>query len=299
MNIGPSSHLSDPDRGALAYEANSSDPAVARVMVTGTLLTVEALSRGIADVTVTARDDRSAEVRQVVEVLGCVRVPDGALHWWTGDGTGADIVGGLDVTLMNGADYAKGHVDSNAEEPFSFGGAFSFDGVDAIGRLPDAPILNPAGPFSVMVRAKARPASVHSGASIAKGHPWAESWVLDTHNGLWRRFIRDRNLRDRRIHGPRLVENEWTHLAMTWDGGRLAFYVDAAEQGTRSVGSIHVTDAFAGIGARSEEGFEDDELAPEFTGEIDEVMFFGRALDPAEIRAVYETTFGLCRLPAG
>ena len=80
------------------------------VMVTGTLLTVEALSRGIADVTVTARDDRAAEVRQVVEVLGCVRVPDGALHWWTGDGTGADIVGGLDVTLMNGADCAKGSV---------------------------------------------------------------------------------------------------------------------------------------------------------------------------------------------
>ena len=60
-----------------------------------------------------------------------------------------------------------------------------------------------------------------------------------------------------------------------------------------------MTDAFAGIGARSEEGFEDDELALEFTGEIDEVMFFGRALDPAEIRAVYETTFGLCKLPAG
>ena len=79
---------------------------------------------------------------------------------------------------------------------------------------------------------------------------------------------------------------------MTWDRDRLALYVDAAEQGTRSAGSIHVTDAFAGIGARSEEGFEDDELALEFTGEIDEVMFFGRALDPAEIRAVYETTAG-------
>ena len=84
---------------------------------------------------------------------------------------------------------------------------------------------------------------------------------------------------------------------MTWDGGRLAFYVDAAEQGTRRVGSIHVTDAFAGIGARSEEGFEDDELALEFTGEIDEVIFFGRALDPTEIRDVFKTTFGLCKLP--
>ena len=108
---------SDPDRGALAYEASSSDPAVARAMVTGTLLTVEEPSRGIADVTVTARDDRAAEVRQVVEVLA----------------------------------------------------------------------------------------------------------------------------------------KEWTQLAMTWDGGRLAFYVDPAEQGTRSAGSIHVTDTFAGIGARSEE----------------------------------------------
>lgn len=145
VNIGLSSHFSDPDRGALAYEATSSDPAVARVMVTGTLLTVEALSRGIADVTVTARDDRAAEVWQVVEVLGCVRVPEGVPHWWTGEWPGADIGGGLDVTLMNGADYAKGHVDSNAGEPFSFGAAFSFDGVDPIIRLPDAPHPEPGG----------------------------------------------------------------------------------------------------------------------------------------------------------
>ena len=167
------------------------------------------------------------------------------------------------------------------------------------GRLPDAPTLNPAGPFSAVAWAKPPPASVHGGAGIAKGHLWAESWTLDTHNGLWRGFIRDRNLRDRRIHGPGLAENEWTHLAMTRDRDRLAFYVDAAEQGTRSAGSIHVTDAFAGIGGRSEEGVEDDELALEFTGEIDEVMFFAPALDPAEIRAVFETTFGLCKLPAG
>ena len=134
---------------------------------------------------------------------------------------GADIVGDLDVTLMNGADCANGHVDSNAEESFSFGGAFSFDRVDAISRLPDAPTLNPAGPFSIMAWAKPRPASVHGGAIIAKGRPRAESWALDTHKGLWRGFIRDRNLRDRRIHEPRLAENEWAHLAMTRDGGRL------------------------------------------------------------------------------
>lgn len=69
------------------------------------------------------------------------------------------------------------------------------------------------------------------------------------------------------------------------------------EQGTRSVGSINVTDAFVGIGARSEEGFEDEELALEFTGEIDELMFFGRALDESEIRDVFQTTFGLCKVP--
>ena len=69
---------------------------------------------------------------------------------------------------------------------------------------------------------------------------------------------------------------------MTWDRDRLAFYVDAAEQGTRSAGStIHVTDAIAGVGARSEEGFEDDQLALEFAGEIDEVIFFGRRASAA------------------
>ncbi len=280
--------FADPDGETLAYEATSSNPGVAGLSVAGSWLTMEGMSRGVATGTVVARDGERAEARQSFELTVCALAPEGILHHWAGEGTGADLIGDADATLMNGAGYAEGVPGA--------GTAFSFDGVDAIARVPDAPTLNPKGPFSVMAWAKPGPGEASgSGTVIGKGHPWKESWELDNHNGRWRTFIRDGSEQDVRVYGPRLVAGEWTHLAMTWDGDRLAFYVNAVRQGTSDVGSIHVNDVFVGIGARSEEGFADEELDLEFTGAIDEVMFFGRALDEGEIRSVFDsTTFGPC-----
>jgi len=287
--IDLSGYFMDPDGDALTYSATSSDPLVAGVSVSGSELTMVGLSQGEAEATVTARDPEEAEARQSFE-LTVRAVPGGILHWWSAEGSGADRIGGVDATLMGGAAYAQGVVGDTGGE------AFSCDGVDAIAIVPDAPTLNPTGPFSVMAWAKPGPGEASgSGTVIGKGHPWKESWELDNHNGRWRTFIRDRSEQAVRVYGPGLVADEWTHLAMTWDGGRLAFYVDAVLQGTSDIGSIHVNDVFVGIGARSEEGFADEELDLEFEGEIDEVMFFGRALGEGEIRSVFEnTTTGPC-----
>ncbi|MXW68373.1 MAG: hypothetical protein F4Z72_15415 [Gemmatimonadales bacterium] len=284
-----SRYFSDADGDALTYGASSSDARVAWVSVSGSELAMVGLSPGVAAATVNARDPEGAEARQSFELAVCA-VPAGILHWWSAEGSGADRIGGVDATLMSGATYARGVVGATGGE------AFSFDGVDALAVVSDAPTLNPEGPFTVMAWARpGRAETAGSGAIIGKGHPWMESWVLDNHNGRWRTFMRDRDRGDEKVYGPRLVPGEWTHLAMTWDGDRLALYVDAVEQGTRDIESIHVTDAFVGIGGRSEEGFQDGELDFEFTGEIDEVMFFGRALGVEEIRSVFENAaIGFC-----
>lgn len=221
----------------------------------------------------------------------CVPLPGDALHWWAGEGTGADLIGGADATLMDGATYVQGVVGDTGGE------AFSFDGVDAIGLVPDAPTLNPEGPFTVMAWARTGPVPRPNGAIIGKGHPWAESWVLDTHRDRWRAVIREESGFSTAAYGSEIEPTVWTHVAMRWDGQVLALYVDGQLVEAEMVDSINVSDGPVGIGARSEQGFGDHELELEFEGGIDEVMFYGRSLGEEEIRSVFENTkFGLCNL---
>ncbi|WP_420634725.1 LamG domain-containing protein [Candidatus Palauibacter sp.] len=289
VTVELSQYFSDPGGDALTYHANSSDPVVAGVTVSLSQLTVVAISPGVGQVTVTARDGLGGEARQTFDVVVCVPIPDDALHWWTADGTGADRIGEANATLMNGASYVPGLVTSNN------GQAFSFDGVDAIGLVPDVPTLNPTGPFSVMAWARPGPHPTPNGAVIGKGHPWSESWVLDTHRNRWRAVIRSSGGSSVSVYGSTIESGAWSHVAMRWDGRILALYVDGQLDGAAPINTIHVNDGPVGIGARSESGFQDHELDLEFAGEVDEVMFFGRALGEEEIRAVFATsTSGVC-----
>ena len=218
----------------------------------------------------------------------CVELPPDALHWWTGDGEGTDRVGTAHATLMHGATYAPGLVESGG------GQAFSFDGIDAIGMVDDAPTLNPTGPFTVMAWAKPKPYP-WSGAVIGKGHPWQESWVLGNHNGYWNGFIRSAGGLAANVYGPEVATGVWTHVAMRWNGAVIELYIDGVLEDESGIKSIRRTNASVGIGARSEEGFN-DELDLEFIGEIDEIVFFSRALDEDELQAVVEAAEdGICK----
>lgn len=286
--IDVSGYFTDPEGDPLTYSATSSNPHVVGVSVSGTELTMVGLSRGVAEATVTARDRGEAEARQSFELTVCA-VPGGILHWWSGEGSGADRIGGADATLMGGATYAQGVVGDTGGE------AFSFDGVDAIAIVPDALTLNPEGPFTVMAWARTGPAPKPNGTIVGKGHPWEESWVLDSHRDRWRAVIRREGGLRTSAYGPEIEPMAWTHVAMRWDGGVLALYVDGQLVKVETATSINVSDGPVGIGARSEEGFADNELELEFEGEIDEVMFFGRALGEEEIRSVFDdTAFGFC-----
>lgn len=286
--IDVSRYFSDANGDALTYDATSSDALVAEVSVSGSELAMVGVSPGVVEATVTARDHENLEARQSFELTVCT-VPRGILHWWSADGSGAERVGGADAILGGGATYAQGIVGDDGGE------AFSFDGVDAIALVPDAPTLNPVGPFTVMAWARTGPVPRPNGAIVGKGHPWAESWLLDTHRDRWRAVIRNEDELSTTAYGSRIEPMTWTHVAMNWDGEILTLYVDGQPVKVDTVTSINVSDGPVGIGARSEKGFTDDELHFEFEGEIDEVMFFGRALGDEEIQSVFDNTaVGFC-----
>ncbi len=65
---------------------------------------------------------------------GCTAVPSGVVGWWPGDGSGRDIVGTNNGTLMGGSTATSNGVT---------GLAFDFDGTNKYVRIPDAPELKP------------------------------------------------------------------------------------------------------------------------------------------------------------
>src|SRR5579859_4400944 len=79
--------------------------------------------------------------------------------------------------------------------------------------------------------------------------------------------------------GPLPAQNTWTHLAETYDGATLRLYVNGSQVGTiASTKAMHVGTGVLRFGGDSVWSGE------QFTGDIDEVRIYGRALSAAEIQ---------------
>lgn len=85
----------------------------------------------------------------------------------------------------------------------------------------------------------------------------------------------------------------WHHIAGTYDGAKLQMYIDGHRWGStlKHVGAISSmpSDSFVAIG--SEDGrtqFSDCIGSRYFTGLIDEVRIYNRALSAAEIKGIFD-----------
>ena len=76
LSVDVSDYFTDPDGDLLTYEAASSDPATAGVMVDGQTVEVAGLSRGEAAITVTAGDPDGLTASQVFQVVVPNRAPE-------------------------------------------------------------------------------------------------------------------------------------------------------------------------------------------------------------------------------
>ena len=73
--VDVSAHFRDPDGDALSYTAESSNADVVGVSVSGSAVTVTAVARGVATITVTARDPQGLLAQQLFEVTVPNRAP--------------------------------------------------------------------------------------------------------------------------------------------------------------------------------------------------------------------------------
>ena len=162
------------------------------------------------------------------------------------------------------------------------GGAGAFDGSAQVLTTSDAPGLSTQS--SLTIAAFARPASVGANISIAaKAHDasaTANSWqleILDT--GELRFKMRGTALGDEFVIGPAATAGAWQHVAGTWDGATMRFYVNGAVVGSTQMPDV-VFDGNPILVGGDENG---GGATSYFPGGIDDVRLYDRALTPAEI----------------
>lgn len=231
-----------------------------------------------------------------VQTASCVTPPFGMVAWLTGDGTAQDI-SGLDNhgALQNGATYAPGKV----------GQAFSLQGVEDGVVINHTPSL---GSTAVTIDLWAYPTSYGSNYNrfVEKGgaganDPGGYSLELNSCSGnvptcangsqkvsfvIWNDTV-----------GPFVVVESinpiplhtWTHITGVFDGSNLSLYINGVLQGTAPASMGFTTDAVSVGRMLNHTGYD-------FSGQIDELEIFNRALSQSEIQSIVNAdSAGKCK----
>lgn len=219
------------------------------------------------------------------ECTPCIAPPSGLVSWWPGDGNANDIQDGNKGTLTNGATFAAGKV----------GQAFSFDGLGDYVAVPDSANLDITGEITLDAWIKTSGTSDYSGV-VGKTLP------IEPRSGYLVGVSSDSKIRcdiirarppQGTVLSTTLVEDgKWHHVACTYDGAVVKVYVDGNLEG-----SVSYTD---GIGVTNEPlliGRDPSKASSrDFTGLIDEVEVYNRALTQQEIQAIFDSgSAGKCK----
>ncbi|MBI3423923.1 MAG: HYR domain-containing protein, partial [Acidobacteria bacterium] len=236
----------------------------------------------------------------------CVQPPSGMVSWWPGDSTANDVQGSNNGALQNGATFAAGEV----------GQGFFFDGVDDFVRVPHNTNLDP-GTGSFTIDAWIKTTKTTGSQIIVSKYECGQACPPGVANSIYFVTIKDGKLettiRDTDASAPGiqvlagatfLADGNFHHVVMLRDiaASQLRLYVDG------------VLDASAALNAAADGAIKDDDGEPDpfligarfvggattktefFSGIIDEVEFFNRALATSEIQSIVSAgSAGKCK----
>jgi Ca2+-binding RTX toxin-like protein len=211
----------------------------------------------------------------------------GTVAWYTADASTKDVVGGHNGTLHGGVTFAAGEVDQ----------AFDFLGnAGGYVDVPSSPALQPANAVSVDFWVKGSPPAGTS-YLLAQGPANAAgaSYAFYTLTGGLQFYVRTGSgFILSPDAGPSVWNNQWHHIAGTYDGSTVRLYVDGVQvgSGTAASGPINysasadslTSDLFIGNYPFTTE-FPGGNLP--FKGLLDEIGIYSRALAPSEIQGIF------------
>ena len=268
---------------------NDSDPTGFSGHFAGIIDEVEVFNRALSDAEIRAIFEARREGK--IKPAG-ITPPTGMVSWWPGDGNASDIVDGNSGTLENGATFALGKVKE----------AFSLDGVDdhvEIGTGADFETAH------VTVEAWLKPsqASVDAGffdhlvtkRSCCEFPPFNDpttfQWSLQTVDAPYRYWF-GLSVGDVlfSVVDSQAATTDWAHVVATYDGETVKLYVNGALKGQNTAPSGNI-DSRPGVpvvvGARMANNFGPGRVDP-FGGLVDEFTIYNRALNAAEIKAIFD-----------
>jgi Concanavalin A-like lectin/glucanases superfamily/Divergent InlB B-repeat domain/Immunoglobulin I-set domain/Putative Ig domain len=250
---------------------------------TGLLSGIPTIS-GTFDFTVLAMDAAGHTNEQlcVLKVLAVVAIPPGMVASWRGETDASDSIGGHIGAFFSGLTAKPPSITASGK----VGGAFDFDGSLHV-EIPDSPALKLA---ELTVEAWVFPTSNGDFRTIiARGSSIGED---DTYYlGLTGNTPQFFSHGSRLLMGPSPVSlNEWTHLAITFDGKFKRLYVNGAQIASQAEADALVYDpADVPVTIGSDWAF--GQSSSHFQGRIDELSVYNRALTGEEIFAIYEADF--------
>jgi hypothetical protein len=218
-------------------------------------------------------------------------VPPRLVSWWPGAGNPKDLVGTNNGTLQSGATYAPGIV----------GQAFSFDGTNADVFIPGSPSLQFTNQFTIECWIHPNEVSNNRQIFTMLGKLSAYCYFATSTNGSLRLFISDDNFNAYSLQsaGGVLTAGAWAHVAAIFigsGGGNLILCVNGAPVASR-VSVVNTVfnggpPSAAYIGGITASGFM------RFSGLIDELTVYNRALSSTEIQSIYNAgSAGKCLAP--
>jgi len=160
------------------------------------------------------------------------------------------------------------------------GGALQFDGVDDYVGTPS--ILNPSeAPFSVYAWVKGgAPGQV---VISQAGTPWGANWLrASSLDGSLLTELKGTGRWDRPLASDSVItDGDWHHIGLVWDGSNRTLYVDDVEV---------ISDAHSGLRSSSDGlhigAARNRDPGNFFSGMIDDVRIYNRALRAEEIQAL-------------
>ena len=230
--------------------------------------------------------------------IQCIQPPSGLVAWWPGDGNATDIIGGNGGVWNGTENYTSGMVNQS----------FSFDGMSLF-SIPASPNLDVGTGSGFTIDAWVSPndftlSPIFEWYDIDDG--WGvHVWISQFSPGDIYANIVD-NTRpyyptgggiDHMVSSPSVLSlNAFSHIALTYDksSGVARIYANGSVVADQNIGTFTPQTSYdVYIGSSPTSLY----FGPAYySGLVDEVQVYGRALNASEIQAIYDAgNAGVCR----